>query len=379
MTQALRQSSRGLWPSRIIPWNGFLEEVTQFSFDQREQKFSRPQFVEGIRAHVEYNVKTAMDFNIFRTLNSLLSPTFEFLKQKDSDFNFDDSNIGLGKSDFTCQKYDSSNDHTGKRIIEIKRDCVMTQLREISLSELFDEHFTGHARGDLVNVISQVYNYMIVDKLQYGIIATYNYHWFFHRPNADLSILLISESLLLQSTSPPVFKTYVYLVRLVTSKPKSPHLNVISGRTRQDIRVQGFRIQNLGFYNQSFSQSLGPDRSYFVKRNSSNKINGDVLAKRKFALIGLFTAFYQLSTISGIISKHVKDHYVECLLCEFAQWARYYEWKVEGQLDYSKWILKFKEADNAVISTKMVSSKIISYESLDLEIYYRLNAIDRES
>ncbi|CAG8759550.1 5825_t:CDS:1, partial [Funneliformis caledonium] len=49
-------------------------------------------------------------------------------KHKDSDFNSDDPNIGLEKSDFTCRKYDGFNDYTGKRIIsiEIKRDCVMT-------------------------------------------------------------------------------------------------------------------------------------------------------------------------------------------------------------------------------------------------------------
>ena len=101
----------------------------------------------------------------------------------------------------------------------------MTQLRDIGLSELFryeDERFTGRASGDLANVISQLYNYMVADKLQYGILATYDYHWFFCRPSDNPSILLISESLPSQSTNP---KTYAYLVRLATTNPKSPHPN----------------------------------------------------------------------------------------------------------------------------------------------------------
>ncbi|CAG8458846.1 2381_t:CDS:2 [Paraglomus occultum] len=118
----------------------------------------------------------------------------------------------------------------------------MTQLRDIA----FDEHFTDHASGDLVNVISQLYNYMVADELQYGILATYDYHWFFCHPSANPSILLLSESLLLQSTSPPVLKTYAYLVCLATTEPKSPHPNVISGRTRQDIRIQDSRDQSSG-------------------------------------------------------------------------------------------------------------------------------------
>ena len=109
----------------------------------------------------------------------------------------------------------------------------MTQLRDIGLSELFryeDERFTGRASGDLANVISQLYNYMVADKLQYGILATYDYHWFFCRPSDNPSVLLISESLPLQSTSSPsVLKIYAYLVRLATINHKSPHPNVISG------------------------------------------------------------------------------------------------------------------------------------------------------
>ncbi|CAG8531054.1 1127_t:CDS:2, partial [Ambispora gerdemannii] len=267
----------GLWPERIIHWNGFLEEVTRFIFDQTERKFSRPQFVEGLRARVENSVETAMEVNIFHILNSPLSPKFEFSKQKDSDFNPDDPNIGLGKPDFTCREYDGPDDHTGKRIIsiEIKRDCVLTQLHEISSSELFDEHSTGHAHGDLGNVIRQIYNYMVADELQYGILATYDYHWFFCRPSDNPSTLLISEALRLQSTNPPVLKTYAYLVRLATNNPKSPHPNVMPGRTRQDIRIQGSRIQNSGFYNQSFSQSLGSDSSYHNQQGSRDQSSGD--------------------------------------------------------------------------------------------------------
>ncbi|CAG8595950.1 15954_t:CDS:2 [Funneliformis caledonium] len=154
---------------------------TSTSTHSIERKFSRPQFVEGIRAHVEYNVEIAMNFNIFH---------------------------------FTCRKYDGFNDHIGKRIIsiEIKRDCVMIQLREISLSKLFDEHFTGHTRSNLVN-----------------------------------------------STSLPVFKTYAYLVRLTTSESKSPHPNQGSrDQTSEDQdSITGIEEQTYGYKDFKLKSILG--------------------------------------------------------------------------------------------------------------------------
>ncbi|CAG8724225.1 6249_t:CDS:2, partial [Funneliformis mosseae] len=114
----------------------------------------------------------------------------------------------------------------GKRIIEVevKRDCVIKKLYEDEFDELFryeNEHFIGHASGNLKIAFRQLYNYMIADGLQYG------------------------------STTLPVLKTYVCLLNNLTSvDSESSHSNVIPERTRQDTKNQ-----NLGSNNQSSNQS----------------------------------------------------------------------------------------------------------------------------
>ncbi|CAG8516051.1 12425_t:CDS:2 [Funneliformis caledonium] len=233
----------GIWPSRIIRWNGFLEEVTRFSFNQTP-KFERSQFVEGLRARVKNSVETAMDVNIFRILNQFLLPEFEFSKQNDSVFNNDNPKHWLRKTRFHLYE---------------------------------DNHFTGYASGDLINVISQLYNYMVTDELQYGILASYDHHFFFRRPIDNPSVLLISESLPFKSTNPPVLKTYAFLVHLANINPESPHPNLILGRTRQGSSNQNSGSNNQSFNDQSQSSGLGTNyRNQQDSRDQSSEANSQL-------------------------------------------------------------------------------------------------------
>ncbi|RGB25125.1 hypothetical protein C1646_772170 [Rhizophagus diaphanus] len=69
-------------------------------------------------------------------------------------------------------------------------------------------------------IIQQIYNYMGVNELRYGILTTYDDHWFLRREHTEL---WISKTLPLQSESPPVLKAYAYLARLAEENPHSPH------------------------------------------------------------------------------------------------------------------------------------------------------------
>src|SRR5215469_14411810 len=62
------------------------------------------------------------------------------------------------------------------------------------------------------------------NELRYGILATYNNHWFLRREHTDL---WISKTLPLQSESPPVLKAYAYLTRRAKENPKSPKPQVV--------------------------------------------------------------------------------------------------------------------------------------------------------
>ncbi|GBC18653.2 kinase-like domain-containing protein [Rhizophagus irregularis DAOM 181602=DAOM 197198] len=62
------------------------------------------------------------------------------------------------------------------------------------------------------------------NELRYGILSTYDNHWFLRREHAKL---WISKTLPLQSASPPVLKAYAYLTRRAKENPKSPKPQVV--------------------------------------------------------------------------------------------------------------------------------------------------------
>ncbi|POG82278.1 kinase-like domain-containing protein [Rhizophagus irregularis DAOM 181602=DAOM 197198] len=74
------------------------------------------------------------------------------------------------------------------------------------------------------DVVQQIYNYMGGNELRYGILSTYDNHWFLRREHAKL---WISKTLPLQSASPPVLKAYAYLTRRAKENPKSPKPQVV--------------------------------------------------------------------------------------------------------------------------------------------------------
>jgi len=88
--------------------------------------------------------------------------------------------------------------------------------------------------GTLHNVIRQIYNYKSSLQLQYGILSSYDYHWFMYRPKNNHTELHISHPLRLESTSPPVLKAYAYLAQLAERDPTSPSHNVINHGRRQN-------------------------------------------------------------------------------------------------------------------------------------------------
>ncbi|CAB5182088.1 unnamed protein product [Rhizophagus irregularis] len=60
---------------------------------------------------------------------------------------------------------------------------------------------------------------MIENKTKYGVISTYNDHWFVKR---ERKILYISEAVNYHSTHPSTLKSYAYLVELAKNDTYSP-------------------------------------------------------------------------------------------------------------------------------------------------------------
>ncbi|GET52920.1 kinase-like domain-containing protein [Rhizophagus irregularis DAOM 181602=DAOM 197198] len=117
-----------------------------------------------------------------------------------------------GIPDFTCHLVGSLI-----LVIEAKRKHVLEDMGEQTFPEFYNT-----SKGK--DVIQQIYNYMGENELKYGILTTYDNHWFLCREHTKL---WISKTLSLESESPPVLKAYTYLTRQAKENPNSPKLQVL--------------------------------------------------------------------------------------------------------------------------------------------------------
>ncbi|GBC06342.1 hypothetical protein RclHR1_06780006 [Rhizophagus clarus] len=134
-----------------------------------------------------------------------LTPNYEYSMRKVP---------GDGIPDYTCYYLGS----TLLLVIEIKRVHILS---EIGLGLLSDFYKTNPRVKD---VVQQIYYYMSENQLQYGVLSTYDKHWFVKRDHQDL---YITEPLLLGSTSPTVLEAYAFLGQLAKDCPFSKHPNII--------------------------------------------------------------------------------------------------------------------------------------------------------
>ncbi|RIB12589.1 hypothetical protein C2G38_13384 [Gigaspora rosea] len=191
----------GFWPlKKVERWSEFRTNVANFDFSG-EAKFRAPAFCDGISVRVESDVDTAVGVNICKIMNQLLGPQFVFGKQKNSNFG-QDPTISRIIPDYTC-RYFSNDDDAGQIIFPIEVVKGLINDEGLSLE-------STHARDSL----RQIYNYMIAVESQYGVLSSYNYHWFLQRPKESPTDLNISEAIPLASTNPTVLKAYANFIRL---------------------------------------------------------------------------------------------------------------------------------------------------------------------
>ncbi|GBC23346.1 kinase-like domain-containing protein [Rhizophagus irregularis DAOM 181602=DAOM 197198] len=189
-------------PTSVQLWGDFFDKVNQFRFDQ-QPIFERPQFNQDIEIVNEEDVRVAISINICLMLNKLMEPDYNFSKRPPN---------SPGIPDFTCHLVGSLI-----LVIEAKRKYVLEDMGEQTFPEFYQT-----SKGK--DVIQQIYNYMGGNELRYGILTTYDNHWFLRREHAKL---WISKTLPLQSKSPPVLKAYAYLTRQAKENPDSPKPQVL--------------------------------------------------------------------------------------------------------------------------------------------------------
>src|SRR6185312_12941638 len=116
--------------------------------------------------------------------------------------------ITLGEPDFICK---TENEYL-LFPVEAKTKWVMSaanplyQAYPMAVDEMRTRGLRTHPIQDSV---VQIFTYMISNGKKYGILSTYDEHWFFHSPNGK--ILHISDSVPLSSSEPTVIQCYAYI------------------------------------------------------------------------------------------------------------------------------------------------------------------------
>jgi predicted Ser/Thr protein kinase len=239
-------------PEEIFIWNDLFEKVNQFKFDDTIRKYQKPNFISFLKSDHETTTKNAFYFNICLILNELLDPNYIF------------TSIPLsnkpGNPSITCHNNDLNLTILP---IEIKIKFDLKGFEEQPLKEIYKLNEKARL------IIKKIFLYMSENECQYGILTTYDHHWFLRRPLDNPKKLWISEALPLQSTSPPVLKTYAYVVYQLCKDFYSPHFLNVNNEPNNMIQTKNSfndisnsnQNQNFCFKDFKFKKILGIGRS----------------------------------------------------------------------------------------------------------------------
>ncbi|CAG8629662.1 11440_t:CDS:2 [Paraglomus brasilianum] len=186
----------------VEQWTSFLENVRSHQFSYDIKTYERPVFVKA-RITCEADVQSLIYHNILWPLNDILKGcSEEFIRGPGS------GSITLGEPDFICK---TENEYL-LFPVEAKTKWVMSaanplyQAYPMAVDEMRTRGLRTHPIQDSV---VQIFTYMISNGKKYGILSTYDEHWFFYSPNGK--ILHISDSVPLSSSEPTVLQCYAYM------------------------------------------------------------------------------------------------------------------------------------------------------------------------
>jgi predicted Ser/Thr protein kinase len=233
-------------PRDVGHWDDFFDEVVAFNFDD-QPKFKQPQFTE-FSPLVKEDVRDVFNTNICQVLNKLLEPDYKISRK---------SEFILGDPDF------AANFASIQLIcpIEIKRRHVLQSILD-QVDALHKWHNT--VCGERDKLIRQIFTYMSESWCKYGIISTYEQHWFLYRPKENPSKLLITDPLTLNSVSPTVLEAYAYMITHLCKDHYCPHPEVTNDSEKPTQRITRSMTRR------KTSHFFAEDTSSSTKRSSSS-------------------------------------------------------------------------------------------------------------
>ncbi|CAG8523249.1 13885_t:CDS:2 [Cetraspora pellucida] len=184
-------------PFSVKSWTSFIDEVQSCELDDKIKQYSRPSFktYRSYDISNEEDVREALKNIIFDNLHMITTSQqqIEFYKRISMEDNI------KGDPDFIYRNNDEL-----LTIIEVKTRWDLCLEDGESLHEKYKEDLrrkecetvspNPERNFSVVDIIYQMFGYLVVNKLQYGILTTYNQNWFFRRPKEELRALEISPT-----------------------------------------------------------------------------------------------------------------------------------------------------------------------------------------
>ncbi|CAG8632382.1 5977_t:CDS:2 [Funneliformis caledonium] len=220
------KSSTARTPDPVRNWTSFVEKVESHEFDKTLKQGKKPDFrqyddVDDISN--EEDVRQALSVNMFENLNKVTvsrQPREKFKRISTED------NV-KGEPDFIYKQRDKL-----LLAVEVKTFWVLNLKVCESLAEKYEDDIerkysrtippNSGKEISVVDILRQVFGYLVVNNLQYGVLSTYNQSWFFRRPKYEPRALEISPTIDVRSRHPTLFQCYAFVQHLARVDTNSP-------------------------------------------------------------------------------------------------------------------------------------------------------------
>lgn len=189
-------------PVKVVNWNDFLDNVNTYSpsnnpvYNEKNFEFQETQDIS-----LEKDVEKALTQNVFRLLGQLAGPGEKFGSHNaiaivgDPDFIFYDTSPSLLLAIEVKTKYVLSSKNLVRKY---KRDIKRYKAdRTSKKSTLYQVH--------------QIFGYLSWNRLQYGVLTTYEKTWFLKRNRGKL---YVSPAIRYKRRDPTLFQCYAYIMEL---------------------------------------------------------------------------------------------------------------------------------------------------------------------
>lgn len=201
-------------PASVVGWQDFIHKASIMALNDTTPQYDKPTFMP-YEVSEEEEVREALNVNVLRVLSATVGSSrmpgevfrrcsaFEKVQGKPDFILVDDNRLILAIEVKT--KWALSVDD----IVEMYQDNLedLTERRASPVS--------------VIDPIKQIYGYMGHNKLQYGVLSTYERTWFLRRPQDNPGELFISEVVMNTATNPTLLQCLVYIMSLARHNPNS--------------------------------------------------------------------------------------------------------------------------------------------------------------